>query len=157
MPNATTLDSCPAEFILSAAAPESPGKDARLLEQLKHQNRRALERVMRRYTAYVGTILRNITRGQASSEDIEELTADVFLALWHHAPEMRTEHLTGYLASIARSKGCNCCGNASWIPSPLTMWSLPQIRIFPHRQNRRNWRRSSGKSWDCSRNRIGRF
>lgn len=95
MPNATTLDSCPAEFILSAAAPESPGKDARLLEQLKHQNRRALERVMRRYTAYVGTILRNITRGQASSEDIEELTADVFLALWHHAPEMRTEHLTG--------------------------------------------------------------
>ena len=107
MPNATTLDSCPAEFILSAAAPESPGKDARLLEQLKHQNRRALERVMRRYTAYVGTILRNITRGQASSEDIEELTADVFLALWHHAPEMRTEHLTGYLASIARSKGCN--------------------------------------------------
>lgn len=32
MPNATTLDSCPAEFILSAAAPESPGKDARLLE-----------------------------------------------------------------------------------------------------------------------------
>lgn len=107
MPNATTLDSCPAEFILSAAAPESPGKDVRLLEQLKHQNRRALERVMRRYTAYVGTILRNITRGQASSEDIEELTADVFLALWHHAPEMRTEHLTGYLASIARSKGCN--------------------------------------------------
>lgn len=107
MPNATTLDSCPAEFILSAAAPESPGKDARLLEQLKHQNRRALERVMRRYTAYVGTILRNITRGQASSEDIEELTADVFLALWHHAPEMRTERLTGYLASIARSKGCN--------------------------------------------------
>ena len=92
MPNATTLDSCPAEFILSAAAPESPGKDARLLEQLKHQNRRALERVMRRYTAYVGTILRNITRGQASSEDIEELTA---------------ERLTGYLASIARSKGCN--------------------------------------------------
>ena len=44
MPNATTLDSCPAEFILSAAAPESPGKDARLLDQLKHQNRRALER-----------------------------------------------------------------------------------------------------------------
>lgn len=82
---------------------------------------------MKRYTAYVGTILRNVTRGQTTQEDLEELTADVFLALWHHAPEMRTEleqyqshyhetnhapemrteHLTGYLASIARSKGYN--------------------------------------------------
>ena len=77
------------------------------LEQLKQQNRRGLERVMKRYTAYVGTILRNVTRGQTTQEDLEELTADVFLALWHHAPEMRTEHLTGYLASIARSKGYN--------------------------------------------------
>lgn len=85
----------------------TPEKDARLLEQLKQQNRRGLERVMKRYTAYVGTILRNVTRGQTTQEDLEELTADVFLALWHHAPEMRTEHLTGYLASIARSKGYN--------------------------------------------------
>ena len=96
MPNATTLDSCPAEFILSAAAPESPGKDARLLEQLKHQNRRALERVMRRYTAYVGTILRNITRGQASSEDIEELTADLDqtkpLFVMNHEPDELKEY-----------------------------------------------------------------
>lgn len=94
MLHATTWESCPAELLLSAAAPEDTGKDARLLE-----------RVMKRYTAYVGTILRNVTRGQTTQEDLEELTADVFLALWHHAPEMRTEHLTGYLASIARSKG----------------------------------------------------
>ncbi|MFR6496732.1 MAG: hypothetical protein ACLUOF_10410 [Ruminococcus sp.] len=159
MPNATTLDSCPAEFILSAAAPESPGKDARLLEQLKHQNRRALERVMRRYTAYVGTILRNITRGQASSEDIEELTADVFPALWHHAHRKCARNTLPATLQHRPFQGLQLtgCGNASWTPSPLTMWSLPQIRIFPHRQNRRNWRRSSGKSWDCSRNRIGRF
>ena len=107
MLHATTWESCPAELPLSAAAPEDPGKDARLLEQLKQQNRRGLERVMKRYTAYVGTILRNVTRGQTTQEDLEKLTADVFLALWHHAPEMRTEHLTGYLASIARSKGYN--------------------------------------------------
>lgn len=107
MLHATTWESCPAELLLSAAASEDTGKDARLLEQLKQQNRRGLERVMKRYTAYVGTILRNVTRGQTTQEDLEELTADVFLALWHHAPEMRTEHLTGYLASIARSKGYN--------------------------------------------------
>ena len=107
MLHATTWESCPAELLLSSAAPEDTGKDARLLEQLKQQNRRGLERVMKRYTAYVGTILRNVTRGQTTQEDLEKLTADVFLALWHHAPEMRTEHLTGYLASIARSKGYN--------------------------------------------------
>lgn len=86
MLHATTWESCPAELLLSAAAPEDTGKDARLLEQLKQQNRRGLERVMKRYTAYVGTILRNVTRGQTTQEDLEELTADVFLALWHHAP-----------------------------------------------------------------------
>ena len=56
MLHATTWESCPAELLLSAAAPEDTGKDARLLEQLKQQNRRGLERVMKRYTAYVGTI-----------------------------------------------------------------------------------------------------
>ena len=51
MLHATTWESCPAELLLSAAAPEDTGKDARLLEQLKQQNRRGLERVMKRYTA----------------------------------------------------------------------------------------------------------
>ncbi len=84
-----------------------PSKEVRLLEQLKLQNRRALEKVIKRYTNYVGTILRNILREQATTEDIEELTADVFLSLWQHAPNLRTENLTGYLASIARSKAYN--------------------------------------------------
>lgn len=82
-------------------------KEAKLLEQLKQHNRKALERVMQRYTNYVGTIIRNVLRGQLSQEDLEELTADVFIALWEHAMDIRTENLTGYLASIARSKAIN--------------------------------------------------
>lgn len=82
-------------------------KEEKLLEQLKQHDRRALERIMKQYTNYVGTIIRNVLRNQASREDVEELTADVFLALWKHAPEIRTENLTGYLASIARSKAIN--------------------------------------------------
>ena len=81
MLHATTWESCPAELLLSAAAPEDTGKDARLLEQLKQQNRRGLERVMKRYTAYVGTILRNVTRGQTTQEEtIWKLQA--FLTTW---------------------------------------------------------------------------
>lgn len=71
-------------------------KEAKLLEQLRQHNRKALERVMQRYTNYVGTILRNILREQATQKDLEELTVDVFLSLWNHAPEMRTENLSAY-------------------------------------------------------------
>lgn len=107
MPNATTLDSCPAEFILSAAAPGESRKgrtSAGTAETPEPPGAGTCHAALYRLC---GNDPADITRGQASSEDIEELTADVFLALWHHAPEMRTEHLTGYLASIARSKGCN--------------------------------------------------
>lgn len=122
MLHATTWESCPAELLLSAAAPEDTGKDARLLEQLKQQNRRGLERVMKRYTAYVGTILRNVTRGQTTQEDLEELTADVFLALWHHAPEMRTEHLTAISPALPVPRGTTGCGKTALKPCPLMTW-----------------------------------
>lgn len=85
----------------------SRSKDEKLLEQLKQHDRKALERVMARYTNYVGTIIRNVLRNQVTQEDVEELTADVFIALWEHASEIRTENLTGYLAGIARSKALN--------------------------------------------------
>ena len=52
----------------------------------------------------VGTIC---GRYPADEPQEEELTQTCSRTLWHHAPEMRTEHLTGYLASIARSKGYN--------------------------------------------------
>lgn len=155
MLHATTWESCPAELLLSAAAPEDTGKDARLLEQLKQQNRRGLERVMKRYTAYVGTILRNVTRGQTTQEDLEELTADVFLALWHHAPEMRTEHLTGYLASIARSKGYNWLRKNRPETMPIDDMVISDDTMFRHRQSRRNWRALCRKCWHSCRNRIG--
>lgn len=77
------------------------------MEQLKQQNRRGLEKVIERYTNYVGTVLQNILRNQATQEDLEEITSDVFLSLWKHASDMRTDNLTGYLASIARSKAYN--------------------------------------------------
>lgn len=122
MLHATTWESCPAELLLSAAAPEDTGKDARLLEQLKQQNRRGLERVMKRYTAYVGTILRNVTRGQTTQEDLEELTADVFLALWHHAPEMRTDTSPAISPALPVPRGTTGCGKTAPKPCPLMTW-----------------------------------
>ncbi|WP_298481704.1 RNA polymerase sigma factor [uncultured Ruminococcus sp.] len=105
MQDVSTLELYPAAGLQEKKC--SRTKDEKLLEQLKQHDRKALERVMARYTNYVGTIIRNILRNQATQEDVEELTADVFIALWEHAPEIRTENLTGYLAGIARSKALN--------------------------------------------------
>lgn len=82
-------------------------KESRLVAQLREHQRDALVYIIQQYTNYVGTIIRNVLREQVSQEDLEELTADVFVALWRHAAEMRTDNLTSYLASIARSKAIN--------------------------------------------------
>lgn len=93
----------------SAASREctSCGREASLIAGLQKKDRRALEQVIDRYTNYVGTILQNILGRQGSREDQEELASDVFLSLWEHAPEMQTDNLKAYLASIARTKALN--------------------------------------------------
>lgn len=47
-----------------------------------------------RYTAYVATIVNNA----------EEVVADVFLALWHNAANIRSGGVRAYLGAIARNK-----------------------------------------------------
>ena len=55
------------DFALLTETVQKPPKEAKLLEHLKQKKRSALERVMDRYTSYVATILRNVTRGQAAA------------------------------------------------------------------------------------------
>ena len=76
--------------------------DRRLIEQLKAQRRDALDRAIERYTPYVSVIVYHAMEG-APREDIEEVTADVFIALWRTAGSTTGEHLAGYLAAIARN------------------------------------------------------
>ena len=122
MLHATTWESCPAELLLSAAAPEDTGKDARLLEQLKQQNRRGLERVMKRYTAYVGTILRNVTRGQTTQENLEELTADVFMPCGTTPPRCGRNTSPVISPALPVPRGTTGCGKTALKPCPLMTW-----------------------------------
>ena len=41
--------------------------------------------------AYVSAVVVRVLAGQGAREDVEELTADVFLALWAHAGELNPE------------------------------------------------------------------
>ena len=77
--------------------------DRRLIEQLKAQRRDALDRAIERYTPYVSVIVYHAMEG-ALREDIEEVTADVFIALWRTAASITGENLAGYLAAIARNQ-----------------------------------------------------
>lgn len=82
-------------------------KESKLISQLKNKKMNALERIIEIYTPYVSTIIRNTLRGYVSHEDLEELVSDVFLSLWTHSEQITSEHLSGYLASISKTKAYN--------------------------------------------------
>lgn len=81
--------------------------EAKLILQMKKGKTAALESIIEIYTPYVSTIIRNVLRGYISCEDLEELTADVFLSLWEHAEDISSDRLSGYLAAISRTTALN--------------------------------------------------
>ena len=74
------------------------------IRRLKQDDETALCEIIRKYTGYVYTILRNFSHGTLPQEDLEELTADVFLRLWNSRNRLRGgSDLAPYLAAIARN------------------------------------------------------
>lgn len=79
--------------------------ERRLAEKLKARSRPALDQAVRRFTPYVGTVICRTLSGRAAREDVEELAADVFLALWEHAPDLDpAQGLRPWLAAAARNR-----------------------------------------------------
>lgn len=79
--------------------------ERRLAEKLKARSRPALDQAVRRFTPYVGTVICRTLSGRAVREDVEELAADVFLALWEHAPDLDpAQGLRPWLAAAARNR-----------------------------------------------------
>ena len=79
-------------------------QDHEALERMRHGEEAALETLVRRYTAYVMTVIRQIAVPPLSDEDVEEATADVFVTLWKTAGQIRAaSSLKAYLAQIARN------------------------------------------------------
>ena len=76
-----------------------------LVRKLNRHSRSALERAVAQYTPYVGAVLCGVLAGRACREDVEELSADVFLTLWAHREELRAENgLRPWLGAVARNK-----------------------------------------------------
>ena len=77
--------------------------DAEALTQLQSGDQQALEWYIDRSGNYVGTVVNSVLQGAMSHEDVEEVTADVFVTLWKSAETLLPLNLKGYLSRVARS------------------------------------------------------
>ena len=92
--------------------------EKQLLRRLRRGDPDALEAIIERYTPYVSTIIYNQLRTFARPEDVEEMTADTFLALWQHRLRLRTDHLRGWLGTTARNRARSFLRGLDSIPVP---------------------------------------
>ncbi len=78
--------------------------DKRLIQLLAADDTAALSHIIGKYTNYVATVIYNQLGAFASQEDAEELTANVFVALWQNRSRLKTTRLRGWLAATARNE-----------------------------------------------------
>ena len=100
-------------------------REAALLERLRRQDQDALEALTARYRSYVCTVLSNMLRGVGGWADVEELCADVFLALWQHAGEIREGSLKPWLGTVARNRAKSWLRARRELPMDLDELELP--------------------------------
>ncbi len=76
-----------------------------LIKKLNRHSRGALDQAVARYTPYVSAVILRTLAGRACREDVEELSADVFVALWTHADTLDPEQgVRPWLATVAKNK-----------------------------------------------------
>lgn len=79
--------------------------EKQLVKALRRGHLPALEELVDCYTPYVSSIVSRILRGRRA--DVEELTADVFLAAWDNRDKLRPGKLKGWLGAVARNRAFN--------------------------------------------------
>lgn len=80
----------------------------KLIEKLNNGDICAFEKLMREYSGYVFAVVRNHSKDILTYEDMEELTADTFAALWQSRESISPDKpLMPFLAVTARNKTLN--------------------------------------------------
>lgn len=79
-------------------------KDCTIIKKLKKNSERALTVLMEQYLSYVITIATRIGGALLTNQDIEEISSDVFYAVWKSRDNLiQTESLKPYIAQITRN------------------------------------------------------
>lgn len=95
--------------------------ERKLIKKLNKHSRDALDQSMTRYTSYVSAVILRTLAGRACREDVEELCADVFVALWAHADTLDPElGLRPWLAAVAKNKATD------WLRRSLPSGPIPE-------------------------------
>ncbi len=84
-----------------------PMSDDALVTAMRGGHETALEQIIDRYAAYVGTIVRNIVGRKMDDADVNEIVSDVFYLAWCSAGKIHTGKLKGYLSVLARRRALN--------------------------------------------------
>ena len=75
-----------------------------MLRALADGDQKALEKIMRKYSGYVCTVVRNFSRGALTEEDIDEISVEVFYKLWSVRQKLDIRvGLSAYLSAAARN------------------------------------------------------
>lgn len=74
------------------------------LEALCRGEPSALDWAVTRYTPYVAAVISHVVGSYAVPADVEELTSDVFVALWQQPERVRAGKLRPWLGAVARNK-----------------------------------------------------
>ena len=76
--------------------------EQKLVKALRKDDTAVLKELIIRYTPFVSSVIKRILKNR--SGEWEELTQDVFLALWENRKKLSDVKLKPYLAAIARNK-----------------------------------------------------
>jgi len=92
----------------------------------------ALEQAIRTYSPSVAAVIACQLGGLGTQSDVEELTADVFFALWQWRERLKTDNLRSWLIATARNKA------RDWLrKQKLTTTELEDWLILPDDQAQR--------------------
>lgn len=81
--------------------------EGKILKRLKAGDEAALGWFIERYTGYVCSIVHSLIGQALGQGDIEEVTADVFLALWESREKIRPGKVRPWLSAVARHTALN--------------------------------------------------
>ena len=78
--------------------------DSKQIKEYIKNNKLDLEIIINDYSAYIGTIIDNMTKSILSNEDKEEISSDVFFILWKNTYKLdMNKKLSSYIAGITRN------------------------------------------------------
>ncbi|MCI1983066.1 MAG: hypothetical protein LKJ45_07900 [Oscillospiraceae bacterium] len=82
--------------------------DSDIVSRLQNGEENAFDELVARYLPYVSAVLNGIGGGRFSPEDVEDLSADVFLSVWKNRNSLKAcVSLKPYMAQAARNAACS--------------------------------------------------